>query len=138
MEERLAISESKRMELEKQLEAYKEKGQAPEKNEDPAKERELQKIEMLRRVHEGEDDGPIAKKKKTAPEPQNLLGSPIVLSEDSSDEGATVVSYFALFKCEFLNLKFKTVQEMYINLISILSYRNPKIRQKKTKKILLI
>ncbi|XP_033228359.1 E3 ubiquitin-protein ligase TRAIP-like [Belonocnema kinseyi] len=95
LEERLAISESIRMELEKRFEASEEKELAPEKSEDPvpvpkisvSKAREVPKVEMVRRVRDSDDDGPVPKKKKATPE-QYFLGSPIVLSEDSSDEGA--------------------------------------------------
>lgn len=122
LEEQLAISESKRLELKRRLKAYENNEELSDKEEEPVvlNSPEIRnKAELARKANDDADseDVPQAKKLKsttrqdllsspiiinddlfdsqfpiTTSKNQYLLGSPIVISEDSSDEGAAAVS----------------------------------------------
>ncbi|XP_043471837.1 E3 ubiquitin-protein ligase TRAIP [Leptopilina heterotoma] len=116
LEEQLAISESKRLELKRRLKAYENNEELSDKEDEPVvlNSPEIRnKAELARKANDDSEDVPQAKKLKsttrqdflstpivinddvfdaefqrTSSKNQYLLGSPIVISEDSSDEGA--------------------------------------------------
>ncbi|XP_051154278.1 E3 ubiquitin-protein ligase TRAIP-like [Leptopilina boulardi] len=118
LDEQLAISESKRLDLKRRLKMYEKNDETSDKEDESnvitnSEENKKSKEELVRKLNDDDlEDIPKAKKLKPSlkekyslgtpilindddvtenPKSRNqyLLGSPIVISEDSSDEGAT-------------------------------------------------